>query len=102
MTANSSNNTFYSDNTVFPGVYKHAQLQQSNIKNTITKSGKKQYEIILSSDVPSFFVSLDTVNITGRFSTNMITLLPGKQEKIVFTTDEDLDQLEKVLKQVIA
>lgn len=91
MTANSSNNTFYSDNTVFPGVYKHAQLQQSNIKSTITKSGKKQYEIILSSDVPSFFVSLDTVDISGRFSTNMITLLPGKQEKIVFTTDEDLD-----------
>jgi len=83
------NNKYESENTVFPSVYKHANIKKCNITKEIEKK-EKDFIITLSTDNAAFFVSLDTKNIQGKFSTNMLTLLPENKTKVVFTACKDI------------
>ncbi len=82
--AKSKNGQIYKgENIVFPGLYKHAPIANTNIKYNICEKDQN-FEITLESDKPAFFVSLDNDNLPGRFDDNMFTLLPGISKKIVF------------------
>ena len=94
MTAKSSNGKEYMEtNTVFPDLYKHCDLQKPNIKTDAKKNADGTYTITLSTEKPAFFVSLDC-STKGRFSKNMITLLPNKTEEIIFTPFEKVECVE--------
>ena len=71
--------------TVFPALYKHAEIQKAKVEYSIKEiDSESAYEIKLKTDKPAFFVSLDNDNLPGYFSENMITLLPGKEKSIFF------------------
>lgn len=82
------------ENLVFPGLYKHAHIANTNIKYNICEVDEN-FEITLESDKPAFFVSLDNDNLSGRFDDNMFTLLPGNKKKVVFKPSEKCD-LKKI------
>ncbi len=84
-----SEKTYKSNNTVWIKPYKMCQIADTKI-NVEIKKAKDCFQIILNSDKPAFFVSLDTMGISGLFSENMITLLPGEKASISFTTKEDI------------
>lgn len=71
-------------NTTFPAKYKHSNYAIPKIECTVESAGN-DFMITLKTDKPAFFVALDITDIPGRFSNNMITLLPGYDEKILFT-----------------
>ncbi|MCQ2576328.1 MAG: glycoside hydrolase family 2 protein [Treponema sp.] len=82
------------ENTVWPALYKHCDLEEAQIKMEVSEINGG-YQITLEADKPSFFVSLDTNTVKGRFSDNMFTLLPGSSVTVDFTpsdktTAEDL------------
>ena len=81
--------TYSSNNTVWIKPYKKCQIADTKISMEIKKA-KDAFQIVLNSDKPAFFVSLDTNGITGRFSDNMITLLPGEKQIISFTANEEI------------
>ena len=81
---------YYSENTLFPLVYKHCNIQKSKIECKINKKDSKIFEIKLSCDKPVFYLSLDTLNTMGRFSDNLLTLLPGQERIITFSSKEEL------------
>lgn len=96
MTAKSSSGKEYMEtNTVFPDLYKHCDLQKPNIKTDAKKNADGTYTITLSTEKPAFFVSLDC-STKGRFSKNMITLLPNKTEEIIFTPFEKVECVEEL------
>lgn len=100
MNADSDTGLHYDcDNTLFLDVYKHCNIQKSQIELIINEK-KDFFEIQLTSNLPSFFVALDTLKIDGRFSTNNITLLPGKTKTIIFKPESKvyLNDLKKDLK----
>ncbi len=76
-------------NTTFPGLYKHCDLQQPNIKYAVYKE-ENRFRIELNSENPAFFVSLDTKTTKGRFSTNMFTILPGKTETVFYYPEKEI------------
>lgn len=82
------------ENLVFPGLYKHAHIANTNIKYNICEVDEN-FEITLESDKPAFFVSLDNDNLSGRFDDNMFTLIPGNKKKVVFKPSEKCD-LKKI------
>jgi len=82
--------TFIKEDTVFPGLYKHCELDDAKINYEINKKDEK-FDIIVTSDYPAFFVSFDTEGIQGRFSENMFTLLPNKPKQITYTPDDNID-----------
>ncbi|MCR4580450.1 MAG: glycoside hydrolase family 2 protein [Treponema sp.] len=87
-----------SSEVIFPALYKHAALEKANISMQI-KERSCDFEIILTTDKPAFYVSLDNDNLPGLFSDNMITLLAGKEEKLIFTpkagTKPSLEDVKK-------
>ena len=96
MTAKSSKGKEYVEtNTVFPDLYKHCDLQKPNIKTNTKKNADGTFTITLSAEKPAFFVSLDC-STKGRFSKNMITLLPNKTEEIIFTPFEKVEAVEEL------
>lgn len=80
---NNNGKSYKGENLVFPGLYKHAHISNTNIKLEICEKGNV-FEITLISDKPAFFVSLDNENLPGRFDDNMFTLLPDLPKKINF------------------
>ena len=81
---NSEGKEYYSENTVFPTLYKHAQIKKANVKYEIAEKNDA-YEITLNTDVPAFFVAFDNDELPGVFSENNFTLLNKKQKVITFT-----------------
>ena len=77
------------NNTVWIKAYKKCQIADTKISMEIKKA-KDSYQIILSTDKPAFFVSLDAKGISGLFSDNMITLLPDEKKTILFKTKEEI------------
>ncbi len=71
--------------TVFPAVYKQCEIQKAHINVEIDEN----LCVTLTSDNPAFFVALET-SFGGTFSTNMVTLLPGKPVSIQFKAEESL------------
>jgi beta-mannosidase len=86
----SSNKQYYMKNTTFVGLYKHCDLQNAELSYEVSKE-KDTYKIEVSSKKPAFFVSFDTKTIKGRFSTNMITVLPNQKETIIFTPENEIE-----------
>ena len=97
------NGELYS-NTVFPSLYKEAEIKKADIKMEISKPSETSsvFEISLSTDYPAFFVALDNDQLPGIFSENMITLLPGHTKKIIFTPKvKTLLSLDEVKKRIL-
>ncbi|MCR4741477.1 MAG: glycoside hydrolase family 2 protein [Treponema sp.] len=86
----SSGKEYFVDNTIFPEVYKHCNIEKAQIKCNVSKKAAKSFEIRLSTDKPAFFVSLDTLKNLGRFSDNLLNLLAEKEKVITFTSNEEL------------
>ena len=74
-----------STTTLFPALYKECAIRKASITTEVTDA----LRITLTTDKPAFFVSLET-SYPGTFSTNMITLLPGKPVTIQFNAEESL------------
>ncbi len=84
------NKAYSTSNTIFADLYKHCSIQEPELSYTVDYNKQNGcFDVMLESEKPAFFVSLDTTNIKGRFSTNMITLLPGKKQKITFTPEKE-------------
>ena len=90
---------YYSENTVFPTLYKHAQIKKANVTYDI-KENNGNYNITLKSDAPSFFVAFDNDELPGTFDENNFTLLNGKEKVITFTPKNptSLDEVKAHLK----
>ncbi|NLY51645.1 MAG: glycoside hydrolase family 2 protein [Firmicutes bacterium] len=67
--------------------YKRCHLPDANVKVT-AKEVDGAYQVEVSSDLPAFFVTLETRGIRGEFDDNCFTLLPGKPRTLVFTPKE--------------
>ncbi len=83
-------NGYSTNNTLFPTFFKECEIQKASIKTEVNEN----LEITLTSDMPAFFVSLET-NYPGTFSTNMVTLLPGKPIKVTFNPQHSLEAYNK-------
>ena len=90
---NENGEKFTREGTVFPGLYKHCELENTKIEYDI---GEKEgiFEIKVKSDYPAFFVSFDTEGIQGKFSENMFTLLPNTPKIIYYTPETKLSTTE--------
>jgi beta-mannosidase len=51
---------------------------------------KEAFRVTLRSDRPAFYVSLDSGAVSGVFSDNCFTLLPGEKRQILFTPRQEL------------
>ncbi|MCR4734887.1 MAG: glycoside hydrolase family 2 protein [Treponema sp.] len=105
-------------NTLWSDVYKHCNIKKASIQTEIKEISEidnnsthliksdsnskfaSTFEITLTSNEAAFFVSLDTIDVDGIFSDNMITLLPGEAAKITFFSKKELspEKLKKALK----
>ena len=100
MTAKDSNGKeYYSENTVFPTLYKHAQIKKAEVKYNITENSGV-YTIKLNTNAPAFFVAFDNDELSGTFSENNFTLLNNKEKVITFTPKAatTLDEVKGKLK----
>ena len=87
---NNEGEEFVRDDTVFPGLFKYCDLANCKLSYDLTKSDNV-FEINIKSDLPAFYVAFDTIDIKGKFSENMFTLLPNKNKKIIYYPEEDYD-----------
>jgi beta-mannosidase len=78
--------------------YKDCLIQNANVNSAVHEENNK-IAVRLSTDFPSFFVTLNAEGMRGEFSDNCFTLLPGREKRIMFHGQERLDakQLGKVL-----
>ena len=76
---------YSSEDTLFLSVWKKCNLEKADIKYTVENGENNQLCIKLSSDKPAFYVSVETVGVSGTLSENMLTLLPGQEKIISFT-----------------
>jgi len=95
----SGKKTYKHSNTHFFIPYKNCELAKAKIKNIVMKVGDK-WKIILESDKPAFYVTLETKGIAGRFSDNSFTVLP-KTSKIIEFFPEQKNLTLKQLKDSI-
>ena len=86
-TAETSEQSYTHENTVFFTAEKNCKLQSAKIKTNIIKVGNS-YQVNLKTDKPAFFVVLETPGIKGTFSDNSFTLLPNEPKTITFTPVE--------------
>ena len=86
---NEKGEKFEREGTVFPGVYKHCELENAKIEYDINEKDGI-FEIKVKSDYPAFFVSFDTEGIKGKFSENMFTLLPNQMKIIYYMPESKL------------
>jgi beta-mannosidase len=91
----SANKTYTHSNTHFFLPFKNCELPPANIKKVIMKVGNK-WKIILETDKPAFFVTLDAENIPGHFTDNSFTLLPKKEKIIDFIPEQKNLTLKKL------
>ncbi len=85
-------------NTVFPGLFKHAEIENPEIDISFIEQND-YFEIKLKSQKPAFFVSLDNDDLPGIFDDNMFTLLSGQTKIIKFVPAKKTD-LKTVIKKV--
>lgn len=71
---------------------KRCELEKANITTDITNIADG-YSIVLKTDLPAFNVVLDAGELTGRFSDNNITLIPGEKRVITIKTADKLDKI---------
>ena len=76
-------NTTFTD-ALFCTQPKKCEIEKADIKPTIHENKDGSFKITLSTDKPAFFVALDADNLPGTFSKNLLTLLPGKTETVLF------------------
>jgi len=101
LTASSKDGKKYeADDTFFPALYKHCAPAECNVTVDTAAGTPGVCTVTLTSDVPAFFVSLDTPGLPGTFSRNLFTVLPEKPVTVSFTAkkgDAAPDALKKVL-----
>ncbi|MGR5063819.1 beta-mannosidase [Photobacterium sp. DNB22_13_2] len=83
------------ENTFYPSLYKHADIQKSSIEWTIINEEGQHY-IVLDCDQPAHFVHIE-FDGEGRFEDSSFTLLPatitGSQRKVKYLGDASTDSL---------
>lgn len=72
------------ENSFFFEVFKRCELRRAAVEAEVRNGTSGTFEILLSTDKPAFFVTLDTPGIPGIFSDNSLTLLPGKPKCLEF------------------
>jgi beta-mannosidase len=87
--------------TFFLSAYKQCPLRKATVTARTLYEDKSICTILLTTDVPAFFVSLDTEGLPGTFSRNMFTLLPGKPVTVMFKAKNGDISAEK-FKQLLA
>ena len=99
LTSCESDKNFQCENTLFLNNYKQCEIKKNEITKYISEKNGI-FEIELSSELPAFFVSIDTGNFEGRLSSNMFTLLPNEKKIITFCPDSkvNINDLRKELK----
>ncbi len=101
LTASSKDGKKYAaDDTFFPALYKQCALRKAKITVGTSHENPGVCSVQLASDVPAFFVSLDTDGLPGTFSRNMFTLLPGAPVTVTFTAksgDVSAERLKQAL-----
>ncbi|NLJ23794.1 MAG: glycoside hydrolase family 2 protein [Firmicutes bacterium] len=89
----------YHYNDHFFAAYKKCYLPLVNCDCEIEEAGGS-FEVIVRSDKPALFLTLDAQGIPGEFDDNCFTLLPEKPRRLVFTPKSDitLTELQETLK----
>ena len=67
-------------NTHFFTEYKRCELAQPRIRIQV----RNGHRVTLRTDKPAFFVSLNATGISGEFTDNCLTLLPGQAQTLTF------------------
>lgn len=70
------------------------KLQDPHIRSVCTKTGPRSISIKLTAEKPAFYVMIDSGNIRGVFSDNLISVRPSAEKNVVFIAEEEAD-LEK-------
>ncbi len=96
-TADGKDGVYTHTNTHFFDRYKRCELPMAKVTAKVRESDG-EFEVVLSTDEPAFFVNIDVYGIKGTFSDNSITLLPG-ETVLKFNPKEQVtaDTLQKSL-----
>ncbi len=88
----SDNNSVNIENYLFLSPAKKCDMEKPLIQikvkpNTDSFEKAVSYSVVLSTDKPAFYVTLDSGEVPGIFEDNFIILLPGKERVINFYSD---------------
>ncbi|HUX21325.1 MAG TPA: glycoside hydrolase family 2 protein [Spirochaetia bacterium] len=75
-------------NETFLTYPKSCPIQRALVTATVEAAGDT-LAVTLTTDKPSFYVSLDAGDLGGRFDDNCITLMPGAGRRLTFRPDDD-------------
>ncbi len=91
------------DNQLFLALPRDSDIRKPGIRCTVARISGNRAEIVLSTDVPAFFVGIESRAVKGRFSDNCLTLMPGTERRIVFEADagSDIPDAEAVEKGLV-
>lgn len=87
-----SGKKYSAEDTFFASPFKSCAPREAKVSRRVKRERSGVFSIALRTTAPAFFVSLDVPNFAGTFSRNMVTLLPKKELKIIFTSrDGDMN-----------
>ena len=72
------------ENSFFFEVFKRCAFRHASVGVEVRNGEAGTFEVVLSTDKPAFFVTLDTPGVPGIFSDNSLTLLPGEPKTLLF------------------
>lgn len=72
-------------NSHFFAPYKACELQPARVQAAVETDGPGRFAVTLSTDAPTFFLSLDLAGWRGEFDDNCLTLLAGEERQLRFT-----------------
>ncbi|MCR4713213.1 MAG: glycoside hydrolase family 2 protein [Treponemataceae bacterium] len=83
----------YGDTTTSDALFctqpKKCELMEPKIKYSVHENKDGSYKITLKAEKPAFYVLLDANSISGVFSRNLLTIIPGKPETVTFRTNKN-------------
>ena len=78
---------FIMNDMQFLSLQKEAAPQKADITSSVTQNDGV-YTIVLTTDKPAFYTTLEIPGMHGIFSDNMLTLIPGKPTTVTFTQND--------------
>ncbi|MBR1911934.1 MAG: glycoside hydrolase family 2 protein [Treponema sp.] len=77
--------SYATDDTLFTATWKKCNLEMAHVQYAVEERDGVLH-LLLSTDKPAFYVSIETRGLRGHLSQNMMTLLPGMKTDITFKT----------------
>lgn len=78
---------------------KESNIAQSGIKVSKIEAQDDSFLITLQTEKPAFYVEIQSGDLSGSFSDNFLTILPGEEQTVLFTPESkvSLEEMEKMV-----